>query len=208
LIEDGKPHAVYESFIVYAALTVPRHDNQRLDFATTMRSMKAMDEAAAEAALPGEIALADIHSSNVKRGLALWRRLKGTRRFPSRIEVAPRDLGDLLRHTALVRLSSGGEDFEIRLVGDAIVQAQGTSFTGYTAAMVDAVSAGYGAELRTIFRRLHRTGEPAVFRGWYERDPGPKPVYHETMFLPLGEGAVDHVLVIAAYAVSRDQALR
>jgi hypothetical protein len=69
---------------------------------------------------------------------------------------------------------------------------------------MDKLSPGYSAELRRIFANIHRTGEPLVFRGWYERDPGPKPVYHETMFLPLGETSVDHILVVAAYAVSRD----
>ncbi len=158
--------------------------------------------------LPGEIPLGDIHSTTVLRGLALWHGLKGTRRFPSRPEILPRDLGEMLRHTALVRLSAGGTDFEIRLVGDAIVQAQGISFSGYTSAMVDKLSPGYGAELRRIFSHIHGTGQPVVFRGWYGRDPGPKPVYHETMFLPLGGGTVDHVLVVAAYAVSRDEKLR
>lgn len=167
---------------------------------TIMQNPKSMDTAGG---LPGQIPLSDVHSSTVQRGLALWRGLKGTRRFPSRAEIAPRDLGDLLRHIALVRLSAGA-DFEIRLVGDAIVQAQGISFSGYTAAMMDKLSPGYSAELRRIFSSIHRTGEPLVFRGWYERDPGPKPVYHETMFLPLGEAAVDHILVVAAYAVSRD----
>jgi hypothetical protein len=155
--------------------------------------------------LPGEIALAEIHSSNVGKGLALWRRLRGARRFPARRDIAPRDLGELLRHTALVRLS--GADFEIRLVGDAIAQAQGISFGGYSSAMVDKLSPGYGAELRRVFLHIRATGEPVVFRGWYERDPGPKPVYHETMFLPLGDDAVDHILVVAAYAVSRDEKL-
>jgi hypothetical protein len=166
-------------------------------------TMTTPDNAAA-AGLPGEIPLSDIHSTTVHRGLALWRALKGTRRFPTRAEIVPRDLGDLLRHTALLRLSAAGADFEIRLVGDAIVFAQGISLSGYTSAMVDKLSPGYGAELRQIFCQMHRTGEPLVFRGWYERDPGPKPVYHETMFLPLGEAAVDHILVVAAYAVSRD----
>jgi hypothetical protein len=158
--------------------------------------------------LPGEIALSDIHSTIVHRGLAHWRHLKGTRRFPARGELLPRDLGDILRHTALVRLADGGSNFEVRLVGDAIVLAQGISFSGYSAAMIDELSPGYGAELRTIFRLIHATAEPLVFRGWYERNPGPKPVYHETMFLPLGDAAVDHILVVAAYAVSRDEKLR
>jgi hypothetical protein len=158
--------------------------------------------------LPGEVALTEIHSTTVHRGLALWRQLKGTRRFPTRAEILPRDLGDILRHTALVRLADSGSDFEVRLVGDAIVTAQGISFSGYTAAMVDKLSPGYGAELRTIFRQIYVTGVPLVFRGWYERNPGPKPVYHETMFLPLGDTDIDHILVVAAYAVSRDEKLR
>lgn len=168
-------------------------------------SMKRVE---ASSGLPGEIALCDVHSSTVKRGLAYWHRLKGTRRFPQRSQITPRDLGDMLRHTALVRLSESGADFEVRLVGDAIVQAQGISFSGYTAAMIEKLSPGYGAELRRIFRQIHATGDPLVFRGWYERKPGPKPVYHETMFLPLGDSAVEHILVVAAYAVSRDGALR
>ena len=165
-------------------------------------------EKKAGAGLPGQIALSDVHSTIVQRGLAHWRHLKGTRRFPQRAEITPRDLGDMLRHTALVRLSDAGSDFEVRLVGDAIVTAQGISLSGYSAAMIDKLSPGYGAELRTIFQQISATGEPLVFRGWYERNPGPKPVYHETMFLPLGDAQVDHILVVAAYAVSRDEKLR
>ncbi|HEY1837675.1 MAG TPA: PAS domain-containing protein [Rhizomicrobium sp.] len=160
------------------------------------------------AEMPGKIALFDIHSAIVHRGLALWRGLKGTRRLPTRAEIQPRALGDLMRHTALVRLDAGGANFEVRLVGDAIVQAQGISYRGYSAAMIDKQSPSYGGELRKIFQSIHAAPEPLVFRGWYERTPGPKPVYHETMFLPLGEGAVDHILVVAAYAMSRDEKLR
>lgn len=159
--------------------------------------------------LPNSVPLIDIHSDHARRALGLWNRLKGARRFPSRMDISPRDLGDLLRHTALVRLLTNGDDFEVRLVGDAIVQAQGISFGGYTASMVDALSPEYASELRQIFARLCENGQPLVFRGWYGRNPHIKSVYHETIFLPLGpEDTVDHVLIVASYAINGNTRLR
>jgi len=173
--------------------------------------MKTEDAAGKGVALlPGGVPIEDIHSANARKGYALWNRLRGSRRFPSRADVVPRDLRDLLRYTGLVRVLDKGNDFEVRLVGDAIVQAQGISFSGHTAATMAKLAPGYAAELRRVFSEIYRTGCPAAFRGWYERDPGPKPVYHETVFLPLGphDGEVDYILVIAAYAASRDEPLR
>ena len=51
-----------------------------------------------------------------------------TGRFPPRAEMSPRDMADMLRNTVLVRVLDGGEEFEFRIVGDAMVVAQGCSF--------------------------------------------------------------------------------
>ena len=159
-------------------------------------------QAASAGRMRQQIELHEIANPLIRRGFDLWQRLRGARRFPTRTELSPRHMPELLRNAVLIRVVEGGEEFQFRVIGDAIVMAQGASFQGMTTHEVDRVLPGYGSALRGIYRRIYKSGEPLAFRGWYEREADQHSFFHETVVLPLGPdgGAVDHIFVVGVYA--------
>ena len=156
------------------------------------------------------IALSELQNPVTCKGLDLWQRMRGSRAFPARSEMSPRDLSDMLRNTVLVKVLEGGKEFEFRIVGDAIVVAQGSSFKGMNLAQIDEVLPGYGIMLRGVYSHVYDNQEPLAFRGWFERRADNRSYFHETLVLPLGESEaeVDHILVIGVYAFDHDDNLR
>ena len=146
-----------------------------------------------------EIALNDLHNATVQRGLDLWNHVRGKRAFPARAELTPRMLSELLRNTLLVRVLEPGEEYELRIVGDALVQADGRSFQGMSTAEIDLVVPGHGRHIREAYNAVCSRGVPIAFRGWYTREADAKTVFHEVVLTPLGNDgrAVDHILVFA-----------
>jgi len=152
------------------------------------------------------IAMAEVQNPLLLTGLALWRRQKGNDRFPSRAAMSPRLLAGLLRNTILVRVTDG--DFQFRIVGDAVVTAQGASYQGMTTRQIDAIVPGYGRMLGKVYRHISDAGEPSAYRGWFVRSADGRSFFHESIGLPLGEnGNVDHLLIFGVYAYNHDQAL-
>lgn len=155
------------------------------------------------------IALDEIGNALVQRGLDLWNERRGDKAMPSRTDLSPRALSGLLRNTALIRVLDGGDEFEMRIVGDALVQAQGASLQGMTTAEIDLVLPGYGTVLRDVYRHVCDTGEPAAYRGWYVRDADGHALFHESLVMPLADGRfADHLLVVGVYAKQPDGPLR
>lgn len=150
------------------------------------------------------IPLSEVDSSVLIDGITLWQNLSGERPFPSRRDINPRLLKSLLRNTALIRVINGGEDYEYRIVGDAYVMAHGVSFQGRTWSDIEGLTPGYHTFVKPIYDRVVQNGEPCATRGWVERGGGSTGhVYCENVFLPLGDDAVDHILVFAVY-IRRD----
>lgn len=174
----------------------------------TMQNAAAIVESVAEEPrrLPQEIALTDIHSATVQRGLDIWTRARAGRPFPARAELTPRMLSELLRNTVLVRVLESGEEYELRIVGDAMAQAQGRSFQGMSMAEIDLIVPGHGTILRKIYNAVCARRVPIAFRGWYTREADGRTLFHETVLTPLGndDRAVDHILVFAAYAFTAE----
>lgn len=143
----------------------------------------------------------EMQSPISRKALAAWARLRGKRRFPSRKNITPKELGSLLRNTALVRVIDGGREFEFRILGDAVVQAGPEIESGMTTAELDQKFPGFGKTLRSIYKAVCRDGAPRAYRGLFERNDG-HAYFHESLVLPLGaeDTAVDHLLVIGIYA--------
>jgi len=154
------------------------------------------------------ISVAEVQNPLLRKGLSLWERQRGARRFPARAEMSPRLLAGLLRNTLLVRVA--GEEFEFRIVGDAVVTAQGASFQGMNTAQIEAALPGYGRMLRRAYRAICEAGAPLAFRGWFERGADGRAFFHESIGLPLGADgqAIDHLLILGVYAYSDAQPLR
>ena len=155
---------------------------------------------------PGIIALDDIESPIIRQGVAYWLALKGTRSYPARTDIKPRDLAPLLRNVTLIKVIDGGQDYEYRIVGDAHVSSHGFSMQGRRVSEVDEFSPGYGAVLKELYGRAVQARDVYAYRGWTERGGKDKPlVYGEGVFMPMGpdEATVDHVLNFSVYT-SRD----
>ena len=91
----------------------------------------------------GVLALDKLESPIVRQGLDYWLKLRGDRLYPSRSEMAPRELASLLRHVVLLRVVAGGADYEYRIVGDAHVISHGFNMQGMRVSDVDKFSPGY-----------------------------------------------------------------
>ena len=134
------------------------------------------------------------------QAIAVWSENRGSARFPAREVMTPRAMAPFLRNIVLVRVIDSGKEYEFRIVGDAIVQVQGSSFQGLTLTQIDAQLPGYGASLRPIYDQLVASGEPRAYRGHVPDGPVKRAFAHETVLLPLGkDAAVDHILVVGAY---------
>ena|ERR1700760_50074 len=154
----------------------------------------------------GIIALDAIESPIVRQGLEYWLRLKGTRDWPARTDMSPRDMAPLLRNIVLLRRTDDG-DFEFRIVGDAHVIGHGFSMQGHKVSEIDKVSPGYGAVLKRLYGHAVHRQAPFAFRGWMERGGKIKQyIYSESVFMPMGPDThtIDHVLNFSVY-IPRDR---
>ena len=149
----------------------------------------------------------DIQSAQLRKAFDLWTTLKGSRPFPARSEISQRDMTDFLRHIVLVRVLDDGDEFQFRIVGDAIVLAQGQSFQGLTTAEIELRLPGYGKMVNRAYKRVYADRKPLLLRGWFEHASTQRAFFHETLGLPLGPDAetIDHILVVAVYAFSHDR---
>lgn len=156
----------------------------------------------ADRPLSGEIALSQVQNALLRKGLALWQSARGPRRFPVRHQMSPRALGPLLRNTALIKVLEDGAEFQIRIIGDAILAAQGDHVQGMTTAEIEDQLPGYGMLLHRIYSRVHRGSEPLAFAGEFRREADGKAFDHEHLLVPLGESddAVDHLMSFVVYS--------
>jgi len=152
--------------------------------------------------LPQQIDPSEIQNATLRKGLALWNLKRGDRRMPARADITPRDMAEFLRNIVLVKVLDGGQEFEFRVVGDAMVVVQGAAFQGMNTAEIDRQVPGYGSALREVYIRLCAQGEPHAFRGSAQNGPSGRPFTHESLLLPLGADGetTDHILVIGIYS--------
>jgi hypothetical protein len=171
----------------------------------------AANEERAGPTKPGHgIALSEIENPLIQKALALWENARGPRTMPSRATMSPRVMAGLLRNAALVRVIGAGEEFELRIVGDVVVQAQGASLQGMTTAEIDLVLPDYGSALRSIYKSAYKQRAPVAFRGWFVREADGHAMFHESIMMPLGEDGQppDHLLGVGVYAMQPGHALR
>lgn len=175
---------------------------------TAKPALEAPDDAVKHGGMG--VALDDLRHPLVQSGYALWQEVKGPRVFPARTELTPRIMQKYLRNMALVRVLGNAEDFEFRIVGDAIVAAQGGAMQGLTCTELDVVLPGYGTVLGAVYRHVCKTKAPLALRGEYVRRADGLVIMHESLALPLGvdESAVDHIMVLGVYGHTLEELLR
>jgi hypothetical protein len=140
-----------------------------------------------------------LNSAPVSAAWRYWNALRGTRPFPARGELVPREMASFLRNIVLVRVIDGGKDYEYRIVGDAHVQAHGFDFRHLRLTQVEATKVDFST--RATYEHVRNTATPFAVRGWIGLHIiNARFSYHESVFLPLGtNGVVDHLLIVSAY---------
>ena len=134
--------------------------------------------------------------------LAVWRGKCAGRRFPSRNDISPRDLVQVLPIITLARVVDDATDFELRIIGHDVVQAYQENFTGRRmSSLSDVVS----DSMRQAYHAVVREACPVLLEGWFEPSAENRCYYREVLLTPLGptDAAVDHVL--SAGAFGRDE---
>jgi hypothetical protein len=157
--------------------------------------------AGAERIRGDEIEPEDVTDARLREGLALWTALRGQRLFPSRAQMSPRALGRLLPNTMLIKVLHGGHEFQVRLIGDAIVMVQDDPIQGKTTAEIETVLPGFGKLLYKNYGIVCALKAPIARRGILERKGDGWTFYREHLMLPLGstDNSVDHILSLIVY---------
>lgn len=154
----------------------------------------------------GEITdITQLEAAIVQRADACWKRLKGTRRFPSGPGGVLEQVGS---NALLLRVLEDGADYEYLKVGDALVAGFREDFSGRRLSDIIATTPRFGLGLRMLYEMVRSGGEPLYYRGWVGADmPDAQFIYYESAVLPFGrdEAKVGHI-VVSSMLVLRDQA--
>ena len=145
----------------------------------------------------------DSSQNPVLRGAAeYWKRLRGTRRFPSREELMPSRFSSALRHMALVRVIDGGADFEYRIVGERLAGAFSVPLQFRKLGEINTTAPTTAAVIGRVYRRSLQSGEPTGVRGATGRNSRTATFTHfEALILPMGavKSEIDHLLTFMIY---------
>ena len=146
------------------------------------------------------VPLSEINDPLLRSALAVWDAKRATRKYPSRHAMTPRAMAPFLRNITLWRSARDGTDYEYRIMGDTEVAAYGRSMAGRFVSDLDKLRPGNGARVKAVLDSVSQKGEAVVSVGWFTTSQG-KHVYHEMLFLPLGEDdmTVDHILGVSVH---------
>lgn len=131
-----------------------------------------------------------------------WQVQRGSRKFPTRDEIHPRDIAGVLPHMSLIKVVD--RDFVYRVVGDAVVRAFAVPLQNRKLSEIASDAPVFGTALQAIFLGVVENGEPAALRGKVGRDfPEANFTEFENAFLPLGADGetVDHILAVSTYTM-------
>jgi hypothetical protein len=119
-----------------------------------------------------------------RRFLDYWRAKCGDGRLPSRQDIDPLDIPDLLPHIAMYDVVRTGADtrFRIRLFGTANVQLMGSDCTGQF--LDEQMGAQDSARILAFYRQVADGGRPHLWRSFLVT-PGREHVRYERLLLPL-----------------------
>jgi hypothetical protein len=149
-----------------------------------------------------KIPVHQISSSQLRDALDLWTRLKGERLFPSRETLKPRDMARYLRNVTLFAVSAANEDFEYKVMGDAVVQAWGRSFCGMKRCDLNRLQPGMGEVIWNVCHSIVRRRQPLVLRGRLWRDER-NITQQESIFLPFGPDDLTVAFVLSVSSFER-----
>jgi len=149
-------------------------------------------------------ALEDLRSPHLRLGYDYWRLLRGTRRFPARDEIKPRDIAGALSHMVLVKVLDGGADFQFRIVGHHASLGYHIDFTNRLLSDVAVDLPRASRNWAAICRQIIASGVPLGVHVSSGLDaPEVNFTEAESVFLPLGptDDCVDHVMTFVEHVL-------
>jgi hypothetical protein len=175
--------------------------------------MSSLSRPLADPFLPAEssgdiLPLERLDAELARTGLSYWRSLKGPAPFPPCASMMSCLSPRMRAHSVLIEVLDGGADYEYRSAGEAMAKAFHGDFSGRRLSGLIAILPKFGLSLRMMYEMVRASGEPLGYRGWVGNDlPRAAFVYHESVFLPLGEdGVVDHLLAVVTVLHRPDDA--
>lgn len=141
-----------------------------------------------------------LEATPIRIGLEYWCNRRGSRRFPSRADIHPRDFSAALQHMSLIKVD--GDDFIYRIVGDAVVRAYDIPIQNRRLSDIVYDEPGFGTIVIPLFRKVVEAGEPAAIRGTTGHDvTRANFTDYENVLLPLGpdDSHVDHIIAFSSY---------
>lgn len=139
-----------------------------------------------------------ISSKRLQRLFDYWDRIRGERAMPSRVDIDPADIPDLLPYVALFDVEWEPLALRYRLVGTAVVTSrEGMTPRDPTGRYIHDLSYRLGVEfVLRFYEDVARTGEPRFQTGVYPLNVQQVGTYHR-LGLPLS-GAVGKVDMLLA----------
>jgi hypothetical protein len=148
------------------------------------------------------IPLEALENPIVRRGIDYWLSLRGTRCFPARDDVNPREIRSILSHMMLITVIEGGADFELRVVGDAIAWALRVPVHKRRLSDVGSDAPMFAERNFKFYRSVVESRRPLAIRTHFGPDSSELRFTNvEAAILPLGsrDDGVDHLLAFANY---------
>jgi hypothetical protein len=153
------------------------------------------------------VPLARLDAELLRTSLSYWRSLREEGSCPRRASMMSCLSPQMRAHSVLIEVLDGGADYEYRFVGEELIKGFQADFSGQRLSTLIALLPKFGISLRMLYEMVRAGGEPLGYRGWVGNDlPGADFVYHESVFLPLGEnGVVDHLLAVSMLLLRPEQ---
>jgi hypothetical protein len=131
-----------------------------------------------------------------QRLYAIWDRWRGNRSMPSRMDVLPEELRDLLPYISLMQAADDPVESRYIISGEALDRASDRGIKGMTIREVLSMgSLSTLADIKAMYGAVIQHGKPSFSRGDMEyRDRGH--IFFDRVLLPLSadDETVDHLL--------------
>lgn len=134
-------------------------------------------------------------SPHLRKLLGHWHRWRGNRAFPSRQDVNPGEIRDILPALMLFEVIDGGEDFFHRIAGSGIVRLSGIEPTGKKLSALG--TAALIGRTRNYLQTALQLRAPVLFLSQNSIVGHCSFARGETLLLPLAResGSIDHILM-------------
>lgn len=140
--------------------------------------------------------LSDIHR--------YWLDCRGQRPIPSRADIDPADIPQLLPYLLLTDLLDDGR-YRFRLVGTEVERSFGAPMTGRT--LEELMSGDYLAFMRSLYRKVIAEKRPIYSTSRYSGSDGDSPLFTKRVMMPLSSDGLVVDMVISAQVFLRVSAL-